>query len=100
VSQIRVTLNLGQTGGTDKLCLSVFFPRFFTPPSHGQATLARATSLCAPYLTFILSSFNFDGLVRSRVHPSIPQGERLKPSASAWYSVRGEVSNRERKGAL
>jgi len=31
------------------------------------------------------------------VHPSIPQGERRSDSLSVSFSVRGEVSNHERK---
>jgi hypothetical protein len=45
-------------------------------------------------------TLNFDDVVKGRVHPSIPQGERFEMSVSARFSVRGEVSNHERKGAV
>jgi hypothetical protein len=38
--------------------------------------------------------------VKSRVHPSIPQGERLEANLSILLSVRGEVSNHGRKGGF
>jgi hypothetical protein len=38
-----------------------------------------------------------DGFAESFVHPSIRQGERPESTVSICFSVRGEVSNHERK---
>jgi len=41
-----------------------------------------------------------DEALEHRVHPSIPQGERLTTTLKFEVAVRGEVSNRERKVTL
>ena len=41
-----------------------------------------------------------DGFVKSRVHPSIHQGERFIAFVSIRFSVRGAVSNHERKACF
>jgi hypothetical protein len=67
-----------------------------TPAGHHENTKGRSHERITFFSFFVFS--NFDELVKSRVHPSIPQGERFEATVSVRFSVRGEVSNHERKG--
>jgi hypothetical protein len=57
--------------------ISQYLKQEFFPKQEGKFIMkARKDEVTKNIFFFVLS--NFDGLVKSPVHPSIPQGERIR----------------------